>query len=104
MGNQGWRRSHAWMPVISSVLLICVPAAASAGVASEIWHTGEIGSASSAGSSGGAVSQERLRWGWKALTFEKTPHGARRNLLDNAAFDRFVGPFARGPAAHRPIS
>ena len=34
IGKQGWRRSKAWMPVISSVLLTCVPAAARAGVAS----------------------------------------------------------------------
>ena len=33
----------------------------------------------------------------------KTLHRAWRNLLDNAAFDRFVGQFARRPTAYRPI-
>ena len=57
------------MPVISSVLVTCVPAAASAGVASYTSQTVQICLANSTESSAGGVSQYRLRWGCKALAF-----------------------------------
>jgi hypothetical protein len=59
----------AWMPVISSVLITCVPAAASAEVISYTSQTEQICSVTAAGSSAGGVSQYRLRCGCNALTF-----------------------------------